>query len=152
MWMTALDFLQTKSWGHNESEVAQSCPTVCDPMDCSLPGSSVHGIFQAIVLEWIAIYFPRGSSQPRDRTQVSHIVDRCFTVRATATSNSSPCIKMHCISLSRHASCWVVSYFPIIAFSKRKHFSLLGSTYCYSSILSRTRNYLNLCLPALQHK
>ena len=39
----------------SESEVAQSCPTLCDPMDCSLLGSSVHGIFQAIVLEWIAI-------------------------------------------------------------------------------------------------
>ena len=58
-------------------EVTQSCP---DPMDCSLPGSSVHGIFQAIVLEWIAISFSRGSSQPRDQTRVSHIVDRCFTV------------------------------------------------------------------------
>ena len=45
---------------------AQSCPTLCDPMDCSLPGSSVHGIFQAIVLEWIAISFSRGSFQPRD--------------------------------------------------------------------------------------
>ena len=43
-----------------ESEVAQSCLTLCDPMDCSLPGSSVHGIFQAIVLEWIAISFSRG--------------------------------------------------------------------------------------------
>ena len=48
------------------SEVAQPCLTLCDPMDCSLPGSSVHGIFQAIVLEWIAISFSRGSSQPRD--------------------------------------------------------------------------------------
>ena len=64
------------------SEVAQSCPTLCDPMDCSLPGSSVHGIFQAIVLEWIAISFSRGSSQPRDRTQVSHIAGRCFTIWA----------------------------------------------------------------------
>ena len=53
----------------SESEVAQSCPTLCDPMDCSLPGSSVRGIFQAIVLEWIAIFFSRGSSQPRDGTQ-----------------------------------------------------------------------------------
>ena len=43
----------------SESEVAQSCPTLCDPMDCSLPGSSVHGIFQAIVLEWIAISFSK---------------------------------------------------------------------------------------------
>ena len=41
----------------SESEVAQSCPTLCDPMDCSLPGSSVHGIFQARVLEWGAIAF-----------------------------------------------------------------------------------------------
>ena len=58
----------------------QSCPTLCNLMDYSLPGSSVHGIFQAIVLEWIAISFSRGSSQPRDRTRVSHIVDRRFTV------------------------------------------------------------------------
>ena len=41
----------------SESEVAQSCPTLLDPMDCSLPGSSVHGIFQARVLEWVAIAF-----------------------------------------------------------------------------------------------
>ena len=45
-----------------ESEVAQSCPTLCNPMDCSLLGSSVHGIFQARVLEWVAISFSRGSS------------------------------------------------------------------------------------------
>jgi len=62
------------------SEVAQLCPTLFDPMDCSLPGFSVRGIFQAIVLEWIALSFSRGSSRPRDQTQVSHIVDRCFTV------------------------------------------------------------------------
>ena len=64
------------------SEVTQSCPTLCDSVDCSLPGSSVHGIFQARILEWIAISFSRGSSQPRDRTWVSHIVDRRFTVWA----------------------------------------------------------------------
>ena len=68
------------SESESESEVAQSGPTLCDPMDYSLPGSSVHGIFQAIVLEWIAISFSRGSSRPRDRTQVSRIVDRRFTV------------------------------------------------------------------------
>ena len=50
-----------------ESEVAQSCPTPSDPMDCSLPGSSVHGIVQARVLEWGAIPFSRRSSQPRDQ-------------------------------------------------------------------------------------
>ena len=64
----------------SESEVAQSCPTLCDPMACSLPGSSIHGIFQARVLEWGAIAFSRGSSRPRDRSQVSRIADRCFTI------------------------------------------------------------------------
>ena len=53
--------------------VVQLCPTLWDPMDCRLPGSSVHGIFQAIVLEWIEISFSRGSSQPRDWTWVSYI-------------------------------------------------------------------------------
>ena len=51
--------------------VVQSCLTLCDPVDCSLPGSSVHGIFQAGILKWIAIAFSRGSSRPRDRTHVS---------------------------------------------------------------------------------
>ena len=56
-----------------QSEVAQPCLTLWDPMDFSLPDPSVHGIFQAGVLEWVAISFSRGSSQPRDRTQVSHL-------------------------------------------------------------------------------
>ena len=64
-------------------EVAQLCLTLCDPMDCSLSGSSVHGIFQARVLEWIAITFSRGSSQPRTWTRVSHIAGKHFTVWAT---------------------------------------------------------------------
>ena len=111
------------AWKWSQSEVAQSCLTPSDPMDCSLPGSSVHGIFQvrvlewgaiafsnnkwyvqnstcipmdssllsssvhgifqAIVLEWIAISFSRGSSQPKDRTWVSGIIDRHYTVWAT---------------------------------------------------------------------
>ena len=63
-----------------ESEVAQSCLTLCDPMDGSLSGSTVHGILQARVLERAAIPFSRESSQPRDRTQVSCIAGRRFTV------------------------------------------------------------------------
>ena len=59
--------------------VAQLCPTLCDPMDCSPPGSS-NGILQARILEWVAISFSRGSSQPRDGTQVSSIAGRLFTV------------------------------------------------------------------------
>ena len=66
-----------------ENEVAQLCLTLCDPKECSLPGSSIHGIFQAKVLEWVAIAFSRGSSQPRDQTRVSHIAGSCFTFWAT---------------------------------------------------------------------
>ena len=51
--------------------VPPSCPTLCDPMDCSPPGSSVHGILQARILEWVAMPSSRGSPQPRDETQVS---------------------------------------------------------------------------------
>ena len=69
-----------QEYTESESEVAQLCPTLCDPMDCSLPGISVHGVFQARVLEWVAIAFSRGSSQPRDQTWVSCIVGRCFTL------------------------------------------------------------------------
>ena len=69
---------------HSEGEVAQSCPTPCDSTDYSLPGSSVHGVLQARVLEWVAISFSRGSSWPRDWNQVSGIVGRRFTVWATS--------------------------------------------------------------------
>ena len=65
------------------SEVAQSCLTLCDPMDCSSTGSSVHRILQARILEWVAISFSRGSSQPRDRTQGCCIAGRCFNLWAT---------------------------------------------------------------------
>ena len=65
------------------SEATQLCLTICDPVDCKIPGSAVHGIFQARVLEWVAISFSRGSSQPRDWTQVSRIADRHFTLWAT---------------------------------------------------------------------
>ena len=57
----------------------QPCPTLCDPVNCSPPGSSVQGISQARILEWVAIYFSRGSPQLRDQTQVSCIAGRFFT-------------------------------------------------------------------------
>ena len=59
--------------------VAQSCPTLCDPMDCSPPGFPVHGILQARILEWIPISFSRGSSQTRGWTWVSYIAGTFFT-------------------------------------------------------------------------
>ena len=53
------------------AQLLQLCPTLCDPMNCNLPGSSVHGILQATILEWVAMSCSRGSSQPRDGTHVS---------------------------------------------------------------------------------
>ena len=65
---------------------AQSCPTLCDPMNCSPPGSSVHGIFLARILEWVAISSSRGSSQPRDWTCISYVSCRgilyCWATRS----------------------------------------------------------------------
>ena len=87
----------------------QSCPTLCDPTNCSLPGSSVSGIFQARVLEWVAISFSRGSSWPRDRTQVSYvscIADKFFTTSNTleasthSTATSQPCTLRNLFKLS----------------------------------------------------
>ena len=63
--------------------VTQPCPTLWDPMDCSLPGPFVHGILQARILEWVATPFPRESPQPRYQTQVSHIAAWFFTSWAT---------------------------------------------------------------------
>ena len=66
-----------------ESEVAQLCPTLCNPMGCSPAGSSVHRIFQARVLQWVAISFSRGSFRRSDWTSVSCIVGRHLTIWAT---------------------------------------------------------------------
>ena len=64
----------------SESEVTQLCLTLCDHMDCSRLNSSVHGIFQARILEWVAISYSRGISQPKDPTKVSRILGRFFTI------------------------------------------------------------------------
>ena len=74
----------------SEVKVDQLCPTWYDPMDCSPPGSSVHGILQARILEWVAIPFSRESSQPRNRTQV-------FTFWAERRAKSPcPIIRARC--------------------------------------------------------
>ena len=65
------------------SEKLHCVPTLCDPVDCSFPGSSVHGILQARILEWVAISFSRGSSWPRDWTSISCIGDGFLTIWAT---------------------------------------------------------------------
>ena len=73
----------------DKSEIARSYPTLCNPMKCSLPCSSIHGIFQAKVLEWVAISFSRGSSWPKDQTldlprcrqTLYSLSQKCFLIR-----------------------------------------------------------------------
>ena len=79
------EFTRSSSWARRgppclQVKVTQLCLTLCNPMDCSLPGASVHGILQARILEWVAIPFSRGSSQPGDRSQVSRIAGGFFTI------------------------------------------------------------------------
>ena len=84
----------------------QSCLTLFDPMDCSPPGSSVHAILQAKILEWVVISFSRASSWPRDLTWVFHIAGRFFTiwatrwVRQTSQLGQVFCFKLLCKVLS----------------------------------------------------
>ena len=75
------------------SEVAQLCPTLCDPVDCSLPGSSIHGILQTRILEWVAISFSRGSSRSRDQSRVSRIGSRRFNLWVTREDTIEPVIE-----------------------------------------------------------
>ena len=70
------------------TKLLQSCPTLCDPVDCSPPGSSVHGISQAGILERVAIPFSKGSSWSRDGTWVSHTLGTFFTIWATREAES----------------------------------------------------------------
>ena len=69
-------------------KVTQSCPTLCDPMNCSLPGSFALGILQARILEWVAVLFSRVSSQPSNQTQLSCIEGEFFTIWATREAHS----------------------------------------------------------------
>ena len=71
--------LYAENYACMHAKSLQSCDTLCDPTDCSPPGSSIRGILQARILEWVPISFSRGSSQPRHRTLVSCIADIFFT-------------------------------------------------------------------------
>ena len=102
--------------------VTQSCLTSCNPMDYCPPGSSVHGILQARILEWVAIPFSRGSSWPRDRTWISHIAGRLFTLWATRkallkTYHLKQCDKCSTFSLwrNRYASAFENFRFKFVA-------------------------------------
>ena len=112
------------SWGSSSGLVAQSCLILCNPTDCSPPGSSVHWILQARILEWVAISFSRGSSWPRDWAQVSCTAGRflgvifskgkgdwiwgCLVVLASGTSRklTSPHLAVFCIPVSWSFFVW----------------------------------------------
>ena len=97
------------------AQVLQLCPTLCDPVSCSPPGSSVGGISQARILEWVAIFFSRGSSWPRGWTHVSYIADRFFTSWAT---REAPILRMvimvlvsrSCLTLSNPMDCILIKW------------------------------------------
>ena len=86
--LPTVSLCKCKQNSSNESEVAQSFPTLWGPVDCSPPGSSVYGILQARILEWVAVSFSRGSSWPRDWTQVSCIAGRRFNLWATREAHN----------------------------------------------------------------
>ena len=88
---------------------AQLCPTLCDPMDCSLPGSSVHGISQARILEWVAISSSEGSSQPREWTRVSSIAGGFFTTEPPGTFRAPG---SSCWSMQIYSVLWGHDYNP----------------------------------------
>ena len=80
-WATVYGVTKSQTWLSDKMcAKSLSCVQLCNPMDCSPPGSSVHGILQARILEWVAISFYRGSSQSRDWSQVSCIAGRFFTI------------------------------------------------------------------------
>ena len=73
----------TMKMNYELCSVAQSCLTLCESMDCNPPGSCVYGIFQVRILDWVAIFFSRGSSAPRDPAWASCIAGVSFTIWAT---------------------------------------------------------------------
>ena len=113
------------------SEVTQSCPTLCDPVDCTLPGSSVHGILQARILEWVAISFSRGSSRPRDRTQISHIAGRCFNLWAKAKEVPKSQILMQYFYLFSFIKIFICVYFLNVCYCGKSH---MIKTYYFNHI------------------
>ena len=112
-----------------DSEVTQACPTLCDSMDCSLPGSSIHGIFWARILEWVIISFSRGSSQPRDWTWVFHIASKLFTIWATRESllpTSEPrCLFLHCPHMLATSYLWLSNTWNETGMAEEKNFYIL---------------------------
>ena len=130
---SSISFFNSKLTVTVKVNVAQSFPTLYDPMDCSLPGSSVHGIFQVRILEQVTIFFSRRSSQPRDQTQVSRIIGRRFTVWATREVRLTEIVY------------YSLSYFSV--YGQRIYISILKLLF-YMNVLLVTEKWLllSICL------
>ena len=115
--------------------VTHSYATLCDPMDCRPPGSSVHGILPARILEWVAVPFSRGSSWPRNWSQVSCIAGRFFTT-ASAIRQNLP-IKPHKL----HTHLRVLSHFSRVQLCNPKDHSPPGS-FVYGILQARTLEWV----------
>ena len=89
------------------AESIQPCLTLNDPLDCGPPGSSVHGVLQARIPEWVAIPFSRGSSRPRNQTWVSCTADRFLTIWATGEALSSCTHTYGCVYIYRHVYVYI---------------------------------------------
>ena len=125
--------------------VTQSCPTLCDPMNCSLPGSSVHGVLQARMLEWVAILSSRGSSPNRVQTQVSYIPGRFFTNSAT---RETPHIYPYIYTLLSCVQLFVTPW--TAALQASLSFTISWSLFKLTSIaLTMPYNHLIICHPVL---
>ena len=116
-------------FGKKKVLVTQLCPTLCDPMDFSPPGSSVHGIFQARILEWIAISFSRVSSQPRDWTWVSCITGSFFLLSEPHTGDTHKCYVLKIL----HVPYLQLLWFIYISASSNSRISALVWLSCYWS-------------------
>ena len=106
----------------SESVSRSVVPYSCDPMDSSPPGSSVHGVLQARILEWVAISFCKGSSWPRDWTWVSCIAGGFFTIWVTR----------------EHSACRVICFLLEVGFPGRNYISLLPSIHEIKDIVLAT--------------
>ena len=156
--------MQTLRWGCCDTEmlgvvsawegcvhvwVTQLCLTLCNPMDCSLPGSSVHGILQARILEWVAISFSRGSSWPRDWTHVSCVSYPgrwgFFTTAPLGISGrGEPSVnkKVYCILLLSSSS--VLEIDTLVYLSNRLIYLRKARIFSFSRTLLPRREYSRL--------
>ena len=124
--------------------ITQSCLTLCYLLGCNLPGSSVHGILQARILEWVAIPFSRESSWPKDWTQVSHIEGQFFTIWATREACYSVYFSLSIkksFSMAIKENLCILCSFPLI-------FSIVAISAIYK-IKQTTFHHICACLPVL---